>query len=389
MDNNNNNNNNLKLNNNNNDLKINDNNLNSQNITQSVSNAFNNTINTVSNTVQSTFGEKNSLTENFVLIMGLFIVFITFMILFFMSKTFNVKSTIDTIKMYQNYQDITPIDYTKIGSKKLKNFYVCSAYNCCLNGTQLLTYVDERILLSCLKSGARYVEFNIFNDKYGEEAKPVVSNGYSVGEWKLTLDVIDFENCCKIMRDNAFTISSGDDSGVSNPTDPLFIGLNLNTNNNIFCLNRIYNLLVQYFRPRLLTNKYQFQQSNLADATLNELREKVVIISSDGYQGSNLEEIVNYSWSLNNMQRIHKSELESQDYSKKTMINYNKDNLTIVVPNEEGDFYSENYDPLEAFNSGCQFVSMNFQYIDYGIDRYITKFKTSSFVEKSQNITGN
>ena len=54
---------------------------------------------------------------------------------------------------------------------------------------------SEDILLSILQSGARYIEFNVFNSKFGKDAIPMVSNGYQKGEWKLTLN-----NCITFKR---------------------------------------------------------------------------------------------------------------------------------------------------------------------------------------------
>jgi hypothetical protein len=42
-------------------------------------------------------------------------------------------------------------------------------------------YTSENIVLSVLQSGARYLEFNIFNSEFGNKSYPVVSMGYKKG----------------------------------------------------------------------------------------------------------------------------------------------------------------------------------------------------------------
>ena len=67
-------------------------------------------------------------------------------------------------------------------------------------------------------------------------------------------------------------------------------------------------------------------------------------------------------------------------------VNFNKKGITIVVPHMEGDFYTENYDFNEAHKAGCQFVCMNYQYVDANIDRYITKFKERCIMPKPRKL---
>ena len=55
---------------------------------------------------------------------------------------------------------------------------------------------------------------------------------------------------------------------------------------------------------------------------------------------------------------------------------YNKDSLTIVVPNES---ISSNYNFKKAFYKGCQFVCMNFQNQDEYMKKYFNYFKKRSF----------
>lgn len=332
------------------------------------------------------------LVENYILIVGVFIAIVILLIIFFTSKSFRVGRRYDRMKIIERYQEITTFNYSQYGNLKLCDCRIASSYNTTHSGYQMYDYTSELMVLKKLQCGSRYLEFNIFNNKFGSEAIPVVANGYKKGEWKMVLNTTPLEYCFDVIARNAFKIRTGDE-GVPNPEDPIFIGLNLNTNNNIDCLDIVADLIIDYFRDKLLPTKYSFQSTDdFHSIKMNELMEKVIIFSSDGFQGSGLEELVNYSWDNvnnnpnHNMQRIHYSELNDDNFDNARLIEYNKKGLTIIVPHKEGDFLTKNYNPVKSFELGCQFVSMNFHEIDYNFDTYITEFKNNSILIKPKKL---
>jgi hypothetical protein len=253
-------------------------------------------------------------------------------------------------------------------------------------------YTSEKIVLAVLQSGARYIEFNIFNSEFGPQAYPVVSMGYKTGEWKLTINDTPFEKILDIIVKNAFKLYDGGE-GVDNPEDPLFIGLNLNTNSNLNCLNLMAYLITNKLGSRLLDNKYSFQNSdNIPNMLLKNAQGKVIIFSSDGFQGSGLEEIVNYSWDNttsnpnHTLQRLYYKDITKVGFDKRGLIEFNRKGLTIIVPHVEGDFFNTNYNPIIAFELGCQFIAMEFQYVDSNMDYYITKFRNFSMIMKDATL---
>ena len=332
------------------------------------------------------------ITDNYLLLLGVSSALIICLIIYFFSESFRVGRTIDKMLVYQGFQRITSIDYIKFGELRLGDMYVASAYNAAHSGYQMYDYTSKKVVLSLLQSGARYLEFNVFNSVFGEKAIPVVSMGYKKGEWKMMVSDTPLEYIFQIIAENAFKVHDGKE-GVFNPDDPIFIGLNLNTNSNLSCLNLIGFLITKYFRDRLLPNDYGYQNSDdMADIKISELMGKVVFFSSDGFQGSGLEEIINYSWDNidnnpnHNLQRIHYSKLKEPGFNEKKLIDFNKKGLTIVVPHVEGDFFNTNYNPIKAFECGCQFVAMEYQYIDSNMDMYITKFKNKSLLLKDNKL---
>lgn len=492
--------------------------------------------------------------ENYSIIIGVITSFVVLFLMFFMSKTFNVGRTVERLKMFERYQKITNYKYRNknYGNLKLKEVSMLSSFNSTLNNGQMLTYSSEQVLKQIIKSGARFLEFNIFASKFGIHGKPVVSNGYKNGEWKLTLNTTPFENVISTISDNAFTVLS-ESGGSPNPNDPIFISLNLSTGYNLYCLDLMADILLDYFSERLLDPKYAFQFSNnLHNIKMTELENKVVILASNGFEGSKLEEIINGVWTdetvitkdnpnlisipeyftnynvvdddyvkpekkysnklkneiktdnnvltksiinrnitnytgledgeieesiskldnnnvndnklhkelklqlsnklieekenkkkqekfmnnLNNLYDIFKEDSNNTNNNKKrsksnkraeedftddgigefentelndssntnignnksTILritsqmfnkpefngdrikNHNRNGLTIVVPNIEGDIFNQNHDPTIAFKLGCQFVCMNFQYINEAMDIYITKFENNGII---------
>ena len=114
---------------------------------------------------------------------------------------------------------------------------------------------------------------------------------------------------------------------------------------------------------------------------------KVLIFTSGGYENTSLEELINFSWDKDNINKISykslSSNLEDLYNSIKLNINdvreTNKNNLTLVVPNEDA-FFTNNYNTDKFFISKCQMIAMNYQYFDDNMKKYIQKFKTSSFI---------
>ena len=364
-------------------------NKNNNSLVGSIGDKLSQTASTVSSSVSGaidiTFGDAEARSSNIIFIISGVMIFAILVLLFFFSKTARVARALNTISMYQKYQTVKSAEFLKYKKLELKKFQVASSYNTGLVYNQMMDYTSEEIVLAVLQSGARYLEFNIFNSKFGPDAIPVVSNGYKTGEYQLTFNNMTFESCCKVISDHAFK-QRVNDLGVPNHKDPLFIGLNLNTNNNIHCLDILANIIMDYFKERLLDHEYSFQQNNIADIKLKELKEKVIIFSSSGFEGSNMEELVNASWDGKMMQRIHYSELMQPGFNRDKLVDFNKKGITIVVPHLEGDFYTENYDAALAFKAGCQFVCMNYQYVDANIDRYITQFKERCVMPKPRKL---
>ena len=354
-----------------------------------------NNINNLSKPTDNTLGNDKNVSSdssiifsNYFLVVSVVITIILTLLIYFLSKSYRIGRTVDTMALYQSYQTINSFPFNAGGNIRLGDCRIASAYNCILSNYQMIDYTSSDILLAMIRSGARYLEFNIFNSEYGDKAVPVVSNGYKQGEWKMTLNDTLLEECFYILTNNAFSVMDSN-TGVPNPDDPLFIGLNLNTNSNLACLNRLGKLIIDYFGERLIDSKYSFQSSDdIPEIQMKKLSGKIIFFSSDGYQGSKMEEVINYCWDNINknpkhtLQRIYYNDVLNGKISFDDLQDFNKTGMTIIVPHIEGDLLTINYNPIPFLDVGCQFVSMNYQYIDKNIDPYITLFKDYSIILK-------
>jgi len=330
--------------------------------------------------------------DNYIILLAVVSAIVIIIIIYFFSQTFRVGRTLSHMQTYQAFQKLSSMDYNTYSSTRLGNYHIASAYNAAHVGYQMYDYTSQDIVLAALQGGARYLEFNVFNSEYGDKAYPVASMGYKHGEWKMMINDTPMETILEIIANNAFKIYDGVE-GCYNPEDAVFIGLNLNTNSNLSSLNLLAFLITKYFGDRLLPNAYSFQSSDdIGDLTLAQVMGKVVIFSSDGFQGSGMEEVVNYSWDNTNsnpnhaMRRYLYSDLTKTGFDRQELIDFNRKGLSIVVPHKEGDFWNTNYNPVVSKELGCHFIAMEFQYVDVNMDYYITLFKSRSMVMKDDDL---
>jgi hypothetical protein len=347
------------------------------------------------------------------------------------SKSYLVKKTLKQFSIIEKYNHIK--SYDEDANKKLKELKISSAFNCVNRYRCILDYQDKNILKNILRLGCRYIELNIFPKSFKNGSKPMINSGFKNGQWKLMINSdLKFSQCINVIKKNAFTQLTNL-SGAPNYKDPLFIGLNLHTGYNIGTLDKVAEIIIDALADRLLPPKYSYQyDKDFQDIKFIELQHKVVLFASPGFEGSKLEELINASWiddsqlnirdnfinyfssnnnstnndSINNEQQIEKfnnvsnneqddlydklvsditnkkriirisaKTINSYGFNKEYLREHNKNGLTIVVPNIEGDVFSVNYDASMGWDLGCQFVCMNFQELDTNIDRYVTEFR--------------
>ena len=73
---------------------------------------------------------------------------------------------------------------------------------------------------------------------------------------------------------------------------------------NIVSLNKMKNIIYKYFARYLLSNQYTFSKNDIGQIKMEDLKQKIVIISSPGFEGSQLDEFINYSWDKDAVKKI-------------------------------------------------------------------------------------
>ena len=345
----------------------------------------------ITNTLPQQNIPNKPLTENEInidsfkyIIIALIFIFIIITIGYYTSLSYRQRKTLNNLEKINEYIIVdSKLNSNKNRKKKLCDFYISAAYRPYLVKNQLFDYCSLEVLKYIIQSGVRCVYLDVFNHSLVNNAYPIVSSGIKQGEWKLTLNTLTFEDVCNTIAITAFSAGY-----VENFNDPFIICLNLNTNGNTSCLNKIKRVLYRAFKNNLLSNKYTYSSINIAEVQIRKLLGKVIIFSSEGYENSELEELINYSWNKDELRQISYTSLDPDvpeenavKYNTDDLLQFNKNNLTMMMP-QEFSFFTQNYNPEYAWEAGCQLVFMNYQKIDSGIDTYLTKFKNNSFYPK-------
>jgi hypothetical protein len=363
---------------------------------------------------------KNQKMENQVLFFTfLFIGILGFIGLVFASKTFRVYTTLHKLEMYRSNEinqksiyDIYTTDDQQ--SHKLRDFYVASAYRPYVCFYHKYDYCSLEVFREVLRAGPRFIELEIFNDSFSVDVEPVVSVGSEDGEWKYALNTLMLGDVLKVIAGTVFNVKYLKDLHK----DPFIIYLNLKVNRNVICLEKIHKYIYNILGHYLLDLSYSFNSTRDNDFTnipLSEIKKKIVIMASPGFEGSALEEIVNYStisnhtlennpeqyriMYLKNGDIVEKDE-DIEEYSNTTFFKiksdnlkeYNKCGISILSPesNNSGGFFEGvtpyNPEPSRGLEAGCQFIMMNYQRIDTNMSNYTYIFKDSSFVLKADSL---
>ena len=226
------------------------------------------------------------------IIIGLIITYLLVNLAYITSETYRVGSAVIELNKYSL---ASAIDYRYLfqegrQDKPLKNFFVATSFRPYLAKNQLLEYLSDRIVKQTVKCGPRCMVVDIFNDTLSDDAFPTVSNGFEKGNWKLTLNSLSFDKLCRTLSQTVFT------SGyVSNYDDPFILVLNLKTNGNYKCHDRVQETLYKYFKNKLLPSKFSYGKADLLNTKMKELMGKLVIMTNVAPNNSKLNEIVNFS----------------------------------------------------------------------------------------------
>lgn len=220
----------------------------------------------------------------------------------------------NTFSDYTTKNQLNYCNSNKYNTTKVADFYVCSSYNPMSIGYLKYDYVSVDMIQKAITYGSRYIELEIMDYELKNITKPVIGISNEEGYATNSQNVLDCDEVFQRINNVAFS-----ERYVDNYQDPLFIFLNIKTKNTD-TLDQLYSIITNILQHKLLDETYNYQKINIATSKICELVDKIVILSSDGYQNSKLEKIINLSTTNTYLRRLKWDELPNVDNSIDTPI---------------------------------------------------------------------
>jgi hypothetical protein len=328
--------------------------------------------------------------------MAFVIVVLLWLITYVTTKINLGKTNCDVIKQVNKDSPPTKINskWTTSNSpdyagKKLRDFYIKTAYNCCASGQFKSDYVSMCALQNAIKQGVRCLDFEIFC----VDNIPVVGvSSIDIIGVKQSYNSLPISMVLKELNNIAFSQTAGI---CPNPKDPLLLHFRIKTND-VNILNILASEIAENLGDKLLPIEYMRECSgtNITKRPIKDFIGKVVIMVEKNstansmpllYQSKNMWELTNVT---TNSVFIHESRYMDIKNSNdlETMTNFNKQNMTLVLPDLS--VSNINYISTVPQALGCQLMAMNFQNVDQNLLTYNELFekKESAFVPKPNEL---
>lgn len=186
-------------------------------------------------------------------------------------------------------------------------------------------------LSAVLARGSRLYEVHVYSDEQDHPvvAKHPLNDGYDYAE-----DNVTFEQVCVDLVNDAFPSK-----------DPFILSIVMHTNKAVTA-NECAEHLKTTLRRHLLTTN-----AMVARMPIDDLANKLVLVSGGTIRGTDLEPMVNLSWMTEDLRRLsYQQALFPRDESG--LVAYNRDHITLVAPETEVRTVNANPDRPKAL--GCQ-----------------------------------
>uniref|UniRef100_A0A6C0EP96 PI-PLC Y-box domain-containing protein n=1 Tax=viral metagenome TaxID=1070528 RepID=A0A6C0EP96_9ZZZZ len=271
---------------------------------------------------------------------------------------------------YSKVTKLAPLGCPQPREYRLSDFYMASSSYSVFPGAEVYDYVSDTVLPLAIKAGVRLIELDIYSDI---NDKPVVG----LKNQKLGVDyaynTVPLDACCVSIANNAF-------NSISSPvsSDPFVLSLMFHTEKTK-TINAAAEILKTTCRSHMLDSSYSYSRKNLAVEPICNLQSKLIVVSGGAIKGTLMEELINMSWSTSHLRRMTYTQA-SQPHDHDELIDYNRNNITMVVPDIGEDLVNNN--PQILFTFGCQWIMMNYGSIDSMMELYIGEFQENSIVLK-------
>ena len=356
-------------------------------------------------------------------------IFLVMLFLLYKNTFFNRSKNTETLKEHQKQIKLTNLDtcyeLENDYQYKLCDYYIASSFQTPILGNLHYDYISIDAIIETLKAGARFIEIPICQADVSLESQPVIATAEGGNKTITSLNTLSLDEAFIKIKEFAFR-----NLDASYINYPLFIHLDLHTENT-YTLNNIAEIIEDRFKQILLDPK-PYNKLPISLEKLCNLLNKIVFFGTGNYYHSKLKNIIvptgelfqkinykdlgkydvrpddfltkeygnllsskiqerNHQHFINSYQEIQDKIVSEEDnYDLEQILkkdskvirqlnSFNKFGLTVVYPNESNDVLPTNYDFMESFSYGCQFVCMNYIKSDKFIKEYIDLFKTSSF----------
>jgi hypothetical protein len=208
-------------------------------------------------------------------------------------------------------------------------------------------------------------------DVYAVDKKPVVGLADANTLKMTTYNTLSFEDCCVTLANSAF--NSAVTPGYNNP---FILSLVFHTSDNAI-LTQCADTMKNTLRKNMLNSEYSYQRKNLGVEPICNLMGKLVIVSGENIKGNGMDELVNMSWVSSQLRRMTYTQA-SQTFDHEELIEFNKRNITLVVPDMKTSAITNGNAEI-CFSYGCQWVAMCWGSLDNAMELYTGTFSDSSF----------
>lgn len=312
-------------------------------------------------------------TKTFVLYLilaSLFFLGVSLTVYFYLKSTGQAAppDSVITRKLNVYSEVVNPAPLSCPSDKLVTDYTVAGSAYSVLGGKTVYDYVSAASISKVIEGGARIVELHV----YDVGKSPVVGIADEKTNKMLTYNTVPFEDCCIAIGNSAF----------KNPS-PFILSLVFHTDDNLV-ITKCADILKNTLRKFMLDSSYSYQRKNIALEPACNLLNKLIIVSGEKHKGNGMDELVNLSWSSSLCRRLTYRQV-SQTYDYEELINYNRRNITLVVPDMTETNITNN-NPEICFTYGCQWVLMNYGSIDDAMETYTGKFGDNSFILKPEEL---
>jgi hypothetical protein len=283
-----------------------------------------------------------------------------------------LDKAIGRFSAYTDVVKLAPLGCPAPGDLRICDYYVAASAYSVFPADTVSDYVSDAVLALVIKSGARMVELDIYSD---EQDQPVVGLKNQNLGYDYSYNNIPFQACCVAIGNTAFTASE-----TPLATDPFILSLVFHTEKTV-TLDATADVLKNTLRRYMLTPEYSYQRRDMSAEPMCTIKGKILLVSGGNLTGTKMEELVNLSWSSSNLRRLTYMQA-SQPYDHDELIDYNRQKITMVVP--DATFSLKNSNPEILFAYGCQWNMVSYGSVDRMMEFYIGHFRERSFVEKPE-----